>query len=123
MQQGESDSLGLGGGGNDFCQFALPLPFGIAFRIDFWTARTSKMVLPLQWEHDFGKVSVVAQTLQKGAPGIHVEGPKSNKERQNRADSVPPCQKMGPLFDRKAASPPQFLRGWRRVLAILPFFV
>ena len=123
MQPGESDSVGLGGGGNDFCQFALPLPFGIAFRIDFWRARTSKMLLPPQWENNFGKVTVVAQTLQKGAPGTHVEGPKSNKERQNRADSLPRSQKVGPLFERKAASPPQFLTGWQRVLAILPFFV
>ena len=63
------------------------------------------------------------QTLQKGAPDTHVEGPKSNKERQNREDSLPSRQKLGWTRCLPVKKGPHFLTGWQRVRAILPFFV
>ena len=40
----------------------MPVPFGVALRVDFWRVRHLKIVFPLQREHDFEKIAILEKT-------------------------------------------------------------
>ena len=66
--------------GCDFRRFFVPLPFGVALRVDFWRVWPLKIVFPPQREHDFDKIAVFAKTPKKELPGA-ILGPKIDENR------------------------------------------
>ena len=74
---------------NNFLTIFAPLPFGVAFRTDFWSVWPFKIVLPPQREHDFEKITFFEKALKIEPPGtsfgtqngpeVMLESPKFKK--------------------------------------------